>query len=63
MWLIGSVTNVADNCPLGFQTLLNQQAFSLGFPKFDSLQSLLKAKSINLYQPCILKTNLSVSLS
>ena len=42
--------NVADNCPLGFQTLPNQQAFSLGFPKFDSLQSLFNAKSINLSQ-------------
>ena len=39
MWLIGGLTNAADNCPLGFQTLLNQRAFSLGFPNFDSLQS------------------------
>ena len=47
MWLIGSLTNAANNCPLGFQTLLNQPAFSLGFPKFDSLQSLLNARPMN----------------
>ena len=46
MWLIGSLTNVADNCPLAFQTLVNQRAFSLGSPKLESLQSLLNARSI-----------------
>ena len=50
MWLIGNLATVADNCALEFQTLLNQQAFSLSFPKLGSLQSLLYAKSINLSQ-------------